>query len=634
MSWISVLCETYEHLSELEEDIGLLPIAHTTQKAQIEVTIDCDGDFVTASVVNKEDAETVVPCTDTSAGRSGSHPVNHPLMDKLQYLAGDYTACGGTKGESFHEEYMLALNAWCSSPYKNEKVDILHRYLEKGTLIRDLIKQGILYCDSEGKLIEKWNEKENVPEIFKVIQGSQSDAFVRFRVSGVDNKTALWQDRKVQQDYIAYYKSIRTDKKCCYVTGEEVSCTVNHPNKIRNTGDKAKLISANDQSGFTYRGRFLNGEDAVCVSYDVSQKAHNALKFLIGRNGRRYGTKVFISWNPKGYAVPTLEEDSLDFTGEEDEKQLAVGTEFASRFQRALGSIGELDLESHESVVIMGIDAATTGRMAITFYRELLYNELMKRVIKWHTGCAWKHRYRFNKEKKRITFYGAPAAREIARAAFGTEHGIDDKLSAATVERIWHCITDGAAIPYDIVNAAYRNACHPQNYENKGNWETVLSICCSLVKKYLEEKNKEEWTVELQTEKKDLEYQCGRLLAVADVLEWSALSESTPKDAQGKKNIRTTNAMRYFTKFREHPNQTWKIISEALVPYIIKLGETSKRYQKMLGEISDKIDPDEFAEAKNLDGRMALGFYAQKNYMFTKQEQADKGGTDDDTITK
>ena len=48
--------------------------------------------------------------------------------------------------------------------------------------------------------------------------------------------------------------------------------------KIRNEGDGAKLISANDSQNFTYRGRFTSKEEAFAVGNETSQKAHNALK--------------------------------------------------------------------------------------------------------------------------------------------------------------------------------------------------------------------------------------------------------------------------------------------------------------------------------------------------------------------
>ena len=48
------------------------------------------------------------------------------------------------------------------------------------------------------------------------------------------------------------------------------------PKKIRNSGDGAKLISSNDDKGFTFRGRFDLPSEAACVGRVTTEKAHNA----------------------------------------------------------------------------------------------------------------------------------------------------------------------------------------------------------------------------------------------------------------------------------------------------------------------------------------------------------------------
>lgn len=629
MSWLSTLYDTYQNLlkSGLYDD--LLPIAHTTQQAHIEVTINGQSEFVDAYVVLKENAKTVIPCTEQSAGRSGSHPVNHPLMDKLQYVAGDYTKYGGEKGDSFHKEYMRDLSAWCQSEYVNPKVKVLYKYLEKGTLISDLVESKVLHCDESGKLLMKYPDKAAEPMIFKVIQGMQSDAFVRFRIIGIEEeesaRTALWQDKKLQKDYINYYLNSRTGKGLCYVLGKQASLSVNHPSKIRNTGDMAKLISANDNTGYTFRGRFLEAPEAAGISYEVSQGAHNALKWLIEKQGKSYGSRVYIAWNPQGYILPEFFEDSLEALSGKYEYIPDTAEKFAGELHKAMSGY-KADLSYYgNKIAIMGIDAATTGRMAITFYREERANELIDNVKYWHSSCAWKHRYKFF-EGKQVDFYGAPSPGDIALAAFGVERTnyleMDDKLRKNIVERLFPCIIDRAAIPYDIVKAAYGNACHPQNYKNYFNWYKVLTISCALLRKYYLEKEKEEWTVELEEGRESFPYLCGRLLAVADAME-----KSTYNDEDRKR--RTTNAMRYFTKFMEHPCQTWETLNKLLQPYITKLGGKAIFYQSIIGGISAKIDENEFLRARNLDGRMALGFYAQQNVIYAKNENKTEENEED-----
>ena len=75
MSWIQKLYETYENSKGIvgksfdEDEVALLPICHTTNKAQIEIVIDGFGNFQRAMVVPKDQSKTIIPCTEQSAGR-------------------------------------------------------------------------------------------------------------------------------------------------------------------------------------------------------------------------------------------------------------------------------------------------------------------------------------------------------------------------------------------------------------------------------------------------------------------------------------------------------------------------------------------------------------------------------------
>lgn len=623
MSWMNMLYKTYENVMKGDtEELNppLLPIAHTTQNADIEVSIDIDGDFLEGSVV-EDDKQTLIPCSESSAGRAGSNPVNHPLFDKLQYLAGDYTAFGGEKGSHFHKKYMEDLGKWCNSEHSNEQVKAIYKYLGKGCLIADLVKDSILECDENQKLLNKWTgSKSETPKIFKAVVGEQSNAFVRFRVSGgADSITAVWQNSKVQKDYIKYYLSNQGDKEFCCVTGEIIPCSCNHPSKIRNTGDKAKLISANDDTGFTFRGRFTDSKQAAQVGYDVSQKAHNVLKWLVKKQGRAFGDKVFLLWGTKDEKTPVLTDDTVDVSDSEGEDFVYTKEEIAERFNKAIAGYNA-EIDNKTELALIGLDSATTGRLSITFYREFhgeQSNELIKNIERWHRDCKWYHRYKM-KDGKPISFEGVPSPKDIALVAYGTEQNglikADDRLVAATVERILPCISDGTSLPSDIVRSAIKKSFYPQNYQEAYNWNKVLSVTCSLVKKHYLEKG-EEWNMELDFNQDDIIYNCGRLLAVAHEIERRALwSECDNKE--GRTNIRETNAMRYFTKFTLYPCKTWRIISDRLIPYIEKLGDKGTDLYKLKQEISAKIPPKEFEKLKDLDGRMALGFDSQRYYIY------------------
>lgn len=321
MSWIKLLYDTYEacgddvgKLPKVSDDekkafIPLLPVAHTTQQAHIEVTLDGGGNFIRARVIeDKKEAMTVIPCTEDSAGRTGND-APHLLHDKLQFVAGDYVSWGGDPKRHFYDSYMAQLNAWCASPYLHPKVAAVRDYLSRGTLIADLISEGVLLT-SGGRIITEIKGRDK-PPLYKVITTNVLDAFVRFRIEMPgDTREKLWEDPSVRESAIGWYLSTQQGEALCYASGKRMFCSENNPAKLRSTGDKAKLISSNDTSGFTFRGRFANAEQAVRVGYEVSQKAHNALKWLINKQGYQNGSVAYVAWNIKNRPLPQFMNDT------------------------------------------------------------------------------------------------------------------------------------------------------------------------------------------------------------------------------------------------------------------------------------------------------------------------------------
>ncbi len=636
MSWMKSLYDTYENASKntyIKDNNELLKIAHSRQNAHIEITVNKGGNFVGAQCVPKDEAETVIPVTESSASRS-SGPAPHSLCDRLKYISGDYEEYTGINNKKFHEEYMNNLSKWVDSQYTSPKIRAIYEYLSKDCIIQDLINSNTLSVE-DGRLTEKWLKTD-----MKLSPGKQEEAFVRFRVSGIDEVTALWQDTYLQESYINYYLRNQSDKRVCYITGNELPSCSNHPSRIRHSGDFAKLISSNDTSGFTYRGRFSNADQAFAISYEVSQKAHNALKWLIAKQGKQVGEKVFVLWGIKEEKTPSILESTFGFANKA-EKDFDTKFVAANKFNSAItGYRNQIDSES--KLILLGLDAATPGRLAVIFYREFLGqqgNELIDNINSWHVNCTWRHTYK-GEGNKRVYFDGAPSPVDIAKVAYGNEQNgeikcSNEKILAKAVERILPCISDGskhAKIPRDIVNAVVNKSFCPQNYSVIENWYKVLATACSLYRKYLfDYYNKEVINMEINDEYNDLAYNCGRLLALADAVENWALRE--------KGIDRPTNALRLFTRFSKRPCETWSIINNRLSTYRQQLGLKANKYFDLLGEISNKINPEEFANAKNLDGKMSLGFDSQRQSL--KREMIEKsyekknninGGNEDGSV--
>lgn len=634
MSWIQKLYETYENCQLMvgiingEKQVPLLPICHNTQQAQIEIVIDHNGDFKRARVVSKDDATTVIPCTESSGGRAGKKPVNHPLCDKLQYIAGDFIDYGGVVTTGYaknpkepYESYCDALKKWCESEFSNPKVKAILKYVEKGSVIKDLVENQVLFLGTNDKLLEKWDKK-----IFKhAPNSSQNDAFVRWIVEiPNDPQTSVWTDLGLYESWTKYYSSLKNDQALCYVTGNIAPMADQHPSKIRNDGDKAKLISSNDHSGFTYRGRFRTAEQACGVSFEVTQKAHKVLRWLIDRQGYRRGSQVIVAWATSGEQIPDPLADPFSLLGfdteqipsESTEEAVTTAQNLAIKLKRKISGYSMI-LDNTAEVVVMGLDSATEGRMAITFYRNLTGSDFLARIEHWHNTCCWAHNYRLKEivdartKKKRkipIKFVGAPAPNDIAEAAYGSR--VDDKLRRTTVERILPCIIDGQKVPRDLVESTARRASNRvgmKDYE----WNKTLSIACALYKKYHE---KEDLDMALDLNRRTRDYLYGRLLALADGMEQWALKKAGEN--------RQTTAARMMQRFSDHPFSTWRTIELSLGPYKARLGGASIYLHNMISEVMAMFNPEEFISDKSLSGEFLLGYHCQREALWDRGNQA------------
>ncbi|PEU18376.1 MULTISPECIES: type I-C CRISPR-associated protein Cas8c/Csd1 [unclassified Bacillus (in: firmicutes)] len=622
MSWLLNLYETYQsnldRIGKIEkkyngQEYTLLPISHTTQTAHIEVSITEDGEFHSAVIIDKSDASTLIPCTEDSASRS-NQIAPYPLHDKLSYVAGDFVAYGGKiKKEEPFSYYISQLGEWATSPYATNKVKSIYHYLSKRRLIKDLVGEGILYLNANGQLIDTWDKDAETllgekPPIFSSVTGSQMSAFVRFNVyCPNDILTDVWKDPEMFESFIKFYNDFLGEGDYCYVTGKIMPSTEKHANKIRNAGDKAKLISANDTRGFTFRGRFHKANDVASISYDVSQKAHNALKWLINKQGKIVDQRVFLVWGNDADDVPDSVEDSYDIYSTalkltaKKEIESYTHKEFAVEVARAIDGYKN-NLLTNANINILLLDSATTGRLAVLYYRNMDKGLYLNKLKNWHSTCVWKHRYRKNEDNEFVEFYGAPSTKDIAYAAYGPK--ASEKVVKGLMERMLPCIIDEREIPFDIVRSALQRASNPVSME-RWEWEKTLSIACALINK------REGYQLMLDKENDDRDYLFGRLLAIADVLERNSLDPS---------DQRATNARRYMNSFSQHPERTWRTIQGALQPYQARLGEKVWYYNKLIDEVGSKIKIEDFNN-KPLSGRYLLGFYSQRHELYQKKEK-------------
>lgn len=582
MGLLQKCCETYDNHAHLVgmtegEKSPLVPVAHILQNADIEITVDSKGSFLTASLVAKGEEKTIIPVTIASGGRSGKVVEAHPLCDKLQYML--------SSNRDKYESYIQKLEEWCNSAYSNPKLTAVLAYIKSGSILEDLYSCQVI----SGSTPE---EKE-----------AEEKLFIRWCVEGLgSNNVECWLDQELFASWTDYYLStLSGEKALCMVSGEEAFITENHPKNIIACAANAKLISANDNINFTFRGRFVNAKEAGTVGYVVSQKAHNALRWQASR-GHIIGGRVFMCWNPKGLAVPDIWSNFIDV------KEEVKATDYKDDLQRSLDGY-RLDLPDNEDVIIASMDAATPGRLSLIYYNELKASDFLERIGNWYKTCYWQN------GKLGIQ---SPSVQQIVRCAYGVERknskmlAVDDNISRDNQERLLKCILEKAAIPYDVVRCLVLKASRPETYDrhNKYNYRELLFVACAVIRKFLNDRSKkEEWTLELDKDKVERSYLFGRLLAVYEKVE---------RDTYDKQETREPNAIRLQCVYCGKPFYYLNMIEKSVRPYFAKLKPGSRNYyRKLIGEIMEKLAEYEPKELnKSLTETYLLGYYLQRNDLY------------------
>ena len=455
MGLLQRACETYDcharYVGLIREGHEVLaPISHILTSAQIEITLDQNGNFTEARAVDKTEPKIVIPATEESGGRT-SAPCAHPLCEQLGYLA--------AYDERKHALYVGQLSDWADSPYGHPKLRPILTYVKGGTILADLERSGVLQLNEKGR-------------------PKDEKALVRWRVVGLDTEESApcWTDQSLFDAFIAYYRA-RTEQQAqalCMIEGVPARPASQHPKGIIPLcGGNAKLISSNDSSGFTYRGRFSEDWQGATVSYEASQKAHNALRWLAAEQGVQvvFGGRAFLCWNPQGKKV-------CGVTGpfRVAAKPVTEPTEYREELRKTLLGY-RADLPDGAGVVIAAFDAATTGRLSLTYYNELMGSDFLQRLYDWDAVCCWPNRQ---------GEIWSPSLWQIVNCAFGTRQGellkTDDRVLKQQMQRLVSCRVDRARLPADLKQALVQRASAPLAY-GPGIREKILFTACAVRKK-------------------------------------------------------------------------------------------------------------------------------------------------------
>ena len=243
-------------------------------------------------------------------------------------------------------------------------------------------------------------------------------------------KIETWRDESLFEAWQQFYATLDSVDGFCYITGRQSPLASKHPNRILRSATNAKLISANDLSSFTFLGRFTDNDKSIKaqglqganISAVVTEKAHSALSWLLSRQGREEAGQAVVAWAISGKTTPQpvqdiTEDNPLDIDAvaqpaqasenininvfqkidkdnddDEEENFAAVsdtsdnqpviddapqpihhnnnlGHTFANHLNNTMQGYRQR-LDKHDQISIITLEAATPGRMAVTYYHE------------------------------------------------------------------------------------------------------------------------------------------------------------------------------------------------------------------------------------------------------------------------
>lgn len=664
------LLETYEKCSaavgivqvdadgNANEKKTLLPVLHTTFESHIAITLDEHGNFIDVTRDNKA-TTIIIPCTVDSEGRSGKACFPHPLCDKLEYL--------GTLDARNLERYLEQVLSWKEVASGDSKIMLnsIYTYISRRTLCDDLFGNNIFEkteceCDTIGNL--NFKKKKNSSGNDEIIVKNLG---VRFVIQGTRN-FKVWEEKALRQSWIDYIKQSETKATVNlfdYLSGEKVEIVGRkHPKKINRATSNAKLISCNEKVqdadvAVVFKGRFTTQDDAVVLDLFQSARMHQMLRWLIANYGYAVDSQVIITWAvDSNTEVKVKSQDDSFEVFCEMEKTITqdeiltdaagqVYGEYAVRIRNLLQGFGNADKAKQHArkICIAAFDAATSGRMGLVFYQELVENEYLQSIVEWHHDTsyyltAWRYENQGRGKDKAIPvhYIGAPSYDDILYTVYGKGHGDKgyDVLKKKVRKQLLECMFGDFPFPRSMVEMAAVRASHPMSFSDsdgrfiENDWRRSINITCALVRKYHKQQFKEELSMTLDEMQKDRSYLYGRWLAVADKVEEAALR------SQGRQKERVTNAVRYTSSYSVKPFTTKLLISEQLNPYRNQINSLYKNFfLPIITEIDEKLEV--FTDNnERLSALYLLGYSAQykalsKSSKNDNMEVNDNGDTEE-----
>ena len=628
MDFFTSLLKAYEKAEEIglvDQQNGdnpvLLPLYHTSLKSNgkniISVKLEQDGSLYKAEIMDAENQTIIFPVTSNSVARSGSNPAPHPLVDKFSYYVPELS-------QSQYDDFHKQLASWITYCEEGEVKDFLmkiQQFILQTDFLSNILyslygehyqREGlkITYSDSDGK-----NKTVDLSAYFLEFSIVQ---FHGFKDESVTSYEAL------HQSFISFITANQDNLGTCNISGRMEQIT----NKHRGLMGNAKIISVSNK-GEAYKGRFKEREDVFSVGYETSEKIHLMIKYLLeNKNSSTWleSSQYLINW----FSDDLANESQLDivkpafndlFEDDEDEKDSLVFIK-PNEENKKIGSSffkGRKLFGNDATYYVAILNKTSNGRIALKYFRQVQVSQLLKNMETWQENYSWEAKTKSGNYKLRT-----PTFNDIINVAYGVDRERyleldNDSFKSEQYQQLVTALIDGRTIPNTIVKKLEDNIKQRQKYSK--NWYQVQQVSLAVLQKQYGR----EFTPMLDHQETDRSYLFGRLLAIYELFEAQRYA------LDGSSQERITNAERYWNAYTGQPAKMMNHLENKIKPYeeVLKLNRPGiwHKLERERKEIIQLLTPlyanKEFTQP--LDYKFIFGYYAEKQFYYTKQTKENEG---------
>lgn len=538
----------------------LVPVFHQYVNAGVMINLDAKGELI--SVTPSTEYRIVSPTNLQASTRTGTTIAPQPLHDTSKYLFGT--------GAGF-SAYIEQLKKWLDAT-DNPFIKAVYTYISKGTLQDDLTEE-----------VSKIEEKK--PTYVFTIGGEYP-----------------WENVDFINQYISYYWEVLQDKidsmtdeeqasnsithkdifmGTDYLTGEQAICMAKSPKMKLTIDSGAKLMTANDKTGFSYRGLFP-GPSFSSIGIDSAFKVTSMVKYLednqkIG-NGDN-GEELLIWDDSPKQEVPSW----LKVIANSDKSDTGL-----AMFTKVKGLLSQpLDKDISETVKLVHLRANNPGQLGFGSYQGISFRQYKENLLRWANlnGGTGLNVY------------------SVGRTIYSDSHksASNKKLRSQAIDDITECIFAGKQVPLKYMLKIETELANPigyhqgENSEASDEWNKSVIIYAEL-RKYNGVKKMDKRS-----------YLFGKLLFNLDKIERDAVYNKQKKSGNSKEPAKhATLASKFTNMYMRTPAQAYSIIKPRLTTGYINGSDYEYLSESKLNDIIAEIGEDWSDESLSPD--MYLGY--------------------------